>query len=163
MGNQVLPACGVAAGPLFTATYLLVGTELITSRFTTPSVHLPWGPAGRAQTVSFISAGLLSLALSVGLWHAGPTRWGALLVGIWAVALMAQASSGRIQYGVTRPRTDPAHRTHHWLDLAVGARRTDPAHLNARALPSAKARRHQRNGPCPPTGESETAQARDAE
>ncbi|MBT2424107.1 DUF998 domain-containing protein [Streptomyces sp. ISL-22] len=89
MGNQVLLACGVAAGPLFTTTYLLMGVKqrgYKSSRHPVSSLAL--GPAGWVQTMSFISAGLLSLALSAGLWRVGPSRWGALLVGLWAVGLV---------------------------------------------------------------------------
>ncbi|MGP3974031.1 DUF998 domain-containing protein [Streptomyces sp. 8N114] len=89
MGNQLLLACGMAAGPLFTATYVLVGVR---RRGYKPLRHpissLALGPAGWSQTVSFICAGLLSLALSVGLWRDGPSRWGALLIGVWAVGLV---------------------------------------------------------------------------
>ncbi|WP_405845469.1 DUF998 domain-containing protein [Streptomyces platensis] len=82
-------ACGVAAGPLFTATYLLVGFKRRDYKsLRHPVSSLALGPAGWAQTVNFISAGLLSLALSVGLWRVGPSCWGALLMGIWAVGLL---------------------------------------------------------------------------
>ncbi|MGW2386898.1 DUF998 domain-containing protein [Streptomyces sp. NPDC001658] len=55
------------------------------------------GRAGWAQTVNFFLAGLLSLGFAVGLWQVGPSRWGALLIGTWAVGLL----------GAGAFRTDP--------------------------------------------------------
>lgn len=55
------------------------------------------GRAGCAQTVSFLFAGLLPLIFAVGLWRVGPSRWGALLIGVWAVGLL----------GAGAFRTDP--------------------------------------------------------
>ncbi|MEV3988335.1 DUF998 domain-containing protein [Streptomyces sp. NPDC049837] len=89
MDDHILLGCGVAAGPLFTAAYLLAGAgrrDYASLRH--PISSLALGPAGWTQTMSFISAGLLSLALSVGLWRVGASRCGALLVGIWAIGLM---------------------------------------------------------------------------
>ncbi|MDC0772411.1 DUF998 domain-containing protein [Streptomyces sp. HD] len=89
MGNQALLACGVAAGPLFTAAYLLVGAGRRDYRsLRHPVSSLALGPAGWVQSVSFLCAGLLSLAFSAGLWRAGPSRRGALLIGVWAVGLV---------------------------------------------------------------------------
>lgn len=98
MSNQVLLACGMAAGPLFTLTYLWEGASRVGYR---PSRHpvssLSLGRARSAQPVNFLLAGLLSLLFAVGLWDAGPSRWGALLVGVWAVGLL----------GAGAFRTDP--------------------------------------------------------
>jgi hypothetical protein len=45
-------------------------------------------PQRWVQTVNFLFAGLLSLVFAVGLWHVGPFRWGAVLIGVWAVGLL---------------------------------------------------------------------------
>ncbi|RCG16787.1 DUF998 domain-containing protein [Streptomyces diacarni] len=98
MGDQPLLACGMAAGPLFTATYLLEGAGRVhykSSRHPVSSLAL--GPAGWAQTANFLVAGLLSLLFAVGLWRTGPSHWGALLIGVWAVGLL----------GAGAFRTDP--------------------------------------------------------
>jgi hypothetical protein len=98
MGNQVLLACGIAAGPVFTLAYLLAGTSRVDYQpFRHPVSSLSLGRAGWAQTVNFLFVGLLSLIFAVGLWHNGPSRWGALLMGIWAVGLL----------GAGAFRTDP--------------------------------------------------------
>ncbi|NGO12054.1 DUF998 domain-containing protein [Streptomyces sp. HC44] len=98
MGNQTLLACGMAAGPLFTVAYLLAGASRVDYK---PSRHpvssLALGRAGWAQTVNFLFTGLLSLIFAVGMWRAGTSRWGALLIGVWAVGLL----------GAGACRTDP--------------------------------------------------------
>lgn len=53
-----------------------------------PVSSLSLGRSGWTQTVNFLFAGLLSLIFAVGLWRAGPSRWGALLIGVWAVGLL---------------------------------------------------------------------------
>ncbi|KDN79204.1 DUF998 domain-containing protein [Streptomyces olindensis] len=89
MGNQVLLACGMAAGPLFTIAYLVEGAGRVGYRpLRHPVSSLALGRAGWAQTVNFLFAGLLSLIFAVGLWRDGPSRWGALLIGAWAVGLL---------------------------------------------------------------------------
>ncbi|MFD8424576.1 DUF998 domain-containing protein [Streptomyces sp. NPDC059466] len=89
MGTQVLLACGMAAGPLFTLAYLLEGAGRPGYKpLRHPVSSLALGPTGWVQTVNFVLAGLLSLAFAVGLWHAGPSHWGALLIGVWAAGLL---------------------------------------------------------------------------
>ncbi|MFI5678039.1 DUF998 domain-containing protein [Streptomyces cellulosae] len=98
MGNQALLACGMAAGPLFTLAYLLEGTSHVDYHpFRHPVSSLSLGRAGWVQTVNFLLAGLLSLLFAAALWHVGPSRWGALLIGVWAVGLL----------GAGAFRTDP--------------------------------------------------------
>jgi hypothetical protein len=98
MGNQLLLACGALAGPLFTATYLLAGaTRADYKSLRHPISSLTLGHARWAQTVSFLCAGLLSLAFATGLWQVGPSRWGALLIGVWGTGLL----------GAGTFRTDP--------------------------------------------------------
>ncbi|MFD7065462.1 DUF998 domain-containing protein [Streptomyces sp. NPDC059906] len=98
MGNQVLLACGMAAGPLFTVAYLLEGASRVGYKpFRHPVSSLTLGRAGLAQTASFLCTGLLSLLFAVGLWDTGSSRWGALLIGVWAVGLL----------GAGAFRTDP--------------------------------------------------------
>ncbi|WP_327706939.1 DUF998 domain-containing protein [Streptomyces decoyicus] len=89
MGNQVLLACGMAAGPVFTLAYLLEGASRVDYQpFRHPVSSLSLGRAGWAQTVNFLCVGLLSLIFSVGLWNVGPSRCGALLMGTWAAGLL---------------------------------------------------------------------------
>ncbi|NGO40947.1 DUF998 domain-containing protein [Streptomyces ureilyticus] len=98
MGNQLLLACGVLAGPLFTATYLLAGaTRADYKSLRHPISSLTLGHARWAQTVNFLCTGLLSLASAAGLWQVGPSRWGALLIGVWGIGLL----------GAGTFRTDP--------------------------------------------------------
>lgn len=94
----MLLVCGMAAGPLFTIAYLLEGAGRVGYRpLRHPVSSLALGRAGWAQTLNFLCAGLLSLIFAVGLWRDGPSRWGALLIGAWAVGLL----------GAGAFRTDP--------------------------------------------------------
>jgi hypothetical protein len=96
--NQVLLVSGMAAGPLFTLAYLLKGASRVDYKpFRHPVSSLTLGRAGWAQTANFFFAGSLSLIFAVGLWRVGPSRWGALLIGVWAVGLL----------GAGAFRTDP--------------------------------------------------------
>jgi hypothetical protein len=98
VANQVLLVSGMAAGPLFTLAYLLAGAGRVDYKpFRHPVSSLALGRAGWAQTVNFFLAGSLSLIFAVGLWRAGSSRWGALLIGVWAVGLL----------GAGAFRTDP--------------------------------------------------------
>ncbi|MEV4296726.1 DUF998 domain-containing protein [Microbispora rosea] len=90
MVDQLLLACGLVVGPLFTVAYL---TEGATRAYYRPRRHpiscLAIGDRGWTQTANFFVAGLLSLAFAVGLWRAGPSHWGALLVGVWAIGMLS--------------------------------------------------------------------------
>ncbi|WP_433177962.1 DUF998 domain-containing protein [Actinoallomurus sp. CA-150999] len=89
MADRILLACGVAAGPLFTAAYLLEGaTRAHYKPLRHPVSSLALGDHGWTQTANFIVAGLLSLAFAAGLWRVGTSRWGSLLVGVWAIGLL---------------------------------------------------------------------------
>ncbi|MFF4019346.1 DUF998 domain-containing protein [Streptomyces sp. NPDC001843] len=89
MGNQALLACGMAAGPVFTVAYLVEGARRAGYKSVRhPVSSLALGRTGWVQTVSFLLAGLLSLVFAVGLWGVGPSRWGAALIGAWAVGLL---------------------------------------------------------------------------
>jgi hypothetical protein len=73
--------CGLAAGPVFTATFLLEGATRDGYR---PRRHpvssLALGPRGWIQTANFTVTGTLFLAGAAGLWRAartGPSRAGA--------------------------------------------------------------------------------------
>lgn len=103
MGNQVLLACGMAAGPLFTVAYLLQGASRVGYRpFRHPVSSLAFGRAGWVQTVNFLLAGLLPLVFAVGLWRVGFSRWGALLIGAWAVGLLGAGAFGQIRWPTQR-------------------------------------------------------------
>ncbi|MEU8893879.1 DUF998 domain-containing protein [Streptomyces sp. NPDC048442] len=89
MGNQVLLTCGVVAGPLFTLVYLLAGARRADYEpFRHPVSSLALGRGAWVQTANFFLTGSLSLLFAVGLWRAGPSGWGAVLVGAWAVGLL---------------------------------------------------------------------------
>ncbi|MFF8016386.1 DUF998 domain-containing protein [Streptomyces sp. NPDC007929] len=89
MVDQTLLACGVAAGPLFTAAYLLEGASRADYKpLRHPVSSLTLGRSGYMQTVNFLFAASLSLIFAVGLWRAGPSHWGALLIGVWAAGLL---------------------------------------------------------------------------
>ncbi|MFB9876782.1 DUF998 domain-containing protein [Planobispora siamensis] len=92
-----LLACGVIAGPLFVATFLIAGAARADyDPLRHPVSSLALGGAGWIQSVNFILAGLLTLAFTVGLRRVlrtatGPARgsfWGPLLIGGWAVGLV---------------------------------------------------------------------------
>ncbi|GAA0391555.1 DUF998 domain-containing protein [Microbispora corallina] len=89
MTDRLLLVCGLVAGPLFTVAYLVEGaTRAHYKVLRHPVSSLALGDHGWTQTVNFFVGGLLSLAFAVGLWRAGPSHWGALLVGAWAIALL---------------------------------------------------------------------------
>ncbi|GIH98236.1 DUF998 domain-containing protein [Planobispora takensis] len=95
--TERLLACGVIAGPLFVATFLIAGaTRAHYDPLRHPVSSLALGGAGWVQTADFILAGLLTLAFGVGLRRVlraatGPARgslWGPLLIGVWAIGLI---------------------------------------------------------------------------
>ncbi|MCX5205259.1 DUF998 domain-containing protein [Streptomyces sp. NBC_00237] len=90
MSDDLLLLCGVASGPLFTAVYLLTGAlRPDYNSLRHPVSSLSIGRTGWVQVVNFLGcAVLLSSAFAVGLWREGPSRWGAVLIGLWAVGLL---------------------------------------------------------------------------
>jgi hypothetical protein len=94
-----LLACGLIAGPLFIALVLVQalarpGFDL--SRH--PLSMLSLGDLGWIQVISFIGAGLLSIAYAIGIRRAlHPGRaatWGPLLIGGWGLGLIAAGLFG---------------------------------------------------------------------
>jgi hypothetical protein len=64
--------CGLAAGPVFTATFLLEGATRDGYRpLRHPVSSLALGPRGWVQTANFTVTGTLFLAGAAGLWRAG--------------------------------------------------------------------------------------------
>ncbi|WP_182875094.1 DUF998 domain-containing protein [Microbispora sp. H10670] len=89
MLDRLLLGCGLVVGPLFTVTYLVEGATRAGYRsLRHPVSSLAIGDRGWTQTTNFFVGGLLCLAFAVGLWRAGPSHWGALLVGVWAIGLL---------------------------------------------------------------------------
>ncbi|MEU8193019.1 DUF998 domain-containing protein [Microbispora amethystogenes] len=89
MLDRLLLTCGLVAGPLFTVAYLTEGALRAHYRpLRHPVSSLAIGDRGWTQTVNFMVGGLLSLAFAAGLWRAGPSLWGASLVGVWAFGLL---------------------------------------------------------------------------
>src|SRR5215204_6881540 len=91
--TKTLLACGAIAGPLFVLVFLLEGaTRANYDPLRHPVSSLALGDYGWVQSANFVVAGLLTLALSVGLRRAlrlgkGST-WGPLLVGVYAIGLV---------------------------------------------------------------------------
>lgn len=90
-----LLVCGVIAGPLFVAAFLVQGAirpDYNPLRNSISTLELG-SEFGWIQSLNFIVAGLLMLAFAVGVRRAlqpqkGST-WGPLLIGLWAVGLIA--------------------------------------------------------------------------
>jgi len=86
--------CGMVAGPLFVVVFLVEGaTRADYSPSRHPVSSLALGDLGWVQSATFVVAGLLTLAFAIALRHALPvrgegSRFGATLVGIWAIGLI---------------------------------------------------------------------------
>jgi hypothetical membrane protein len=92
--TRALLTCGVVAGPLFVATFLVEGAVRADySPLRHPVSSLELGPGGWVQRLNFVVAGLLYVAFATGLLRtcrggAGTSRWGSLLVGAHGVGLI---------------------------------------------------------------------------
>ena len=84
-----LVACGLVAGPLFTAVFLLAGAFKGSGydALRHPVSSLALGDHGWVQTANFLVAGALTVAFAIGLWRSG-LRAGAVLIGIWGIGLV---------------------------------------------------------------------------
>ncbi|MFG6191561.1 DUF998 domain-containing protein [Nonomuraea sp. JJY05] len=81
--------CGVAAGPLFVIAFLVQGAlRPHYDPLRHPVSSLALGPGGWVQAVSFVVAGLLTLAFAAGLRRALRRVWGPVLVGVWGAGLI---------------------------------------------------------------------------
>jgi Protein of unknown function (DUF998) len=88
--------CGVAAGPVFVAVFLLEGTARDNYRpLRHPVSSLALGPRGWVQTGNFAAAGMLFLAGAAGLARAGDTaatsRAAPALIGAAGAGLIGSA------------------------------------------------------------------------
>ncbi|MGW0805335.1 DUF998 domain-containing protein [Nonomuraea sp. NPDC002799] len=94
--TALLLLCGVVAGPLFVILFLVQGAVRPDYDWLRhPVSSLALGAGGWVQTVNFIVAGVLFIALAAGLRRAlegsGQVRgslWGPILVGVWGVMLI---------------------------------------------------------------------------
>ena len=91
--TKALLVCGAIAGPLFVVGFLFEGaTRANYDPLRHPVSSLALGDYGWVQSANFVVAGLLTLALSVGLRRAlrlgKSSTWGPLLVGVWALGLL---------------------------------------------------------------------------
>jgi hypothetical protein len=92
-----LLACGILAGPLFLAAWLL---QAFTREGFDPSRHplslLSLGELGWIQIANFVVTGLLYVACAIGMWrvlHPGRSgTWGPLLVGGFGIGLILAGS-----------------------------------------------------------------------
>ncbi|MBB5079289.1 DUF998 domain-containing protein [Nonomuraea endophytica] len=85
MNTRALLGCGVVAGPVFVASFLLQGAVLAGyDPLRHPVSSLALGPYGWVQSASFIGCGLLVVALAVALTG----LWGRLLLGVWGLSLV---------------------------------------------------------------------------
>lgn len=93
MKTKTLLTCGAIAGPLFVSVFLLDGAVRANyDPLRHPVSSLALGDSGWTQTANFLVAGLLTLAFAAGLRRAfrplKGSRWGPLLVGVWAIGLL---------------------------------------------------------------------------
>ncbi|MCO1657141.1 DUF998 domain-containing protein [Pseudonocardia humida] len=88
--------CGVAAGPVFIATFLVAGaTRADYDPLRHPVSLLALGPDGWVQVANFLIAGVLSGAAAVGLARgpvAARTRVGPILVGAAGLGLLGSGA-----------------------------------------------------------------------
>ena len=91
--TKTLLVCGVIAGPLFVAAFLIEGaTRTGYDPLRHPVSSLAFGDWGWTQRANFLITGLLTLAFAVGLRRVlrplgGPTG-GTLMVGAYAIGLL---------------------------------------------------------------------------
>jgi hypothetical protein len=86
-----LLSCGVIAGPLFVATFLIEGSlKPDYDPIRHPVSSLALGPNGWTQVVNFLVTGLLTVAFAAGLVQFSGVRRkiGAVLIGIWGIGLI---------------------------------------------------------------------------
>lgn len=95
--TRALLRCGIAAGPLFDAIFLLEGAATADyNALRHPVSSLALAPAGWLQVANFLIAGTLYLASAVGLWRTRRTEIGTRV----GVILIAAAAVGLIGSGV---------------------------------------------------------------
>ena len=94
--HKHLLAGGIVAGPLFMASIMIHGALKPDYNWLRhPASSLALGPYGWIQSLTFIAAGLLTLAFAMVLWRTlrksapAGTTWGPLLIGWWAIMLIA--------------------------------------------------------------------------
>ena len=129
----MLLVCGVIAVPLFVVTFLAEGaTRAGYDPLRHPVSSLPLGDYGWMQTANFGVAGLLTLALAVGMRRAfRPLKrsiWGPLLVGVWGIGLIGAGIFPRVPVSDYPPGTPDQLRGYGWhgvlRDLAFSLRGT---------------------------------------
>jgi len=93
--TKLLLACGVIAGPLFVAVFLIAGaTRPGYDAITSAVSQLALGDRGWLQTLNFLVGGSLLIAFGVGLWRTAPdnaivSRLGPSLIGLVGIGLVA--------------------------------------------------------------------------
>ncbi|MFI6504904.1 DUF998 domain-containing protein [Nonomuraea typhae] len=85
-----LLGCGVVAGPVFVAAFVVQGAVREGyDPLRDPVSSLALGPAGWVQSAAFIVCGLLTVAFAAGLRPAlHGARWGPSLIGVWGLSLI---------------------------------------------------------------------------
>lgn len=93
--TKLLLACGVIAGPLFVAVFLIAGaTRPGYDAITLAVSQLALGDRGWLQTLNFLVSGSLLIAFGVGLWRTAPdnaigSKLGPSLIGLVGIGLIA--------------------------------------------------------------------------
>jgi hypothetical protein len=91
--TKMLLICGVVAGPLFVAVFLIEGaTRANYNPLRHPISSLALSGRGWVQIANFIASALLTIAFAIGLHRTlpplGGSIWEALFVGMWGVGLL---------------------------------------------------------------------------
>ena len=126
--NARLLACGIVAGPLFLAVWLI---QALTREGFDPTYHplslLSLGDLGWIQIANFVVTGALYVACAVGMWRVlRPGRggtWGPRLVGALAVGLIVSGvflTDAGAGFPPGAPAGAPGHITWHGILHEVG-------------------------------------------
>jgi hypothetical protein len=87
--RRALLTCGVVAGPLFVAAFLLEGSlRAGYDPLRHPVSSLSIGDAGWTQTTNFLITGALVVVFALGLWLRGSGPWTPALVALVGVGLL---------------------------------------------------------------------------
>jgi len=129
LSATALLVCGVIAGPLFVAVFVIEGAtrpSYYPLRSSVSSLSLTG--SGWMQSLDFIVAGLLTLAFAAGVRRVRPQQasvWGPLLIGLWGIHLVvagvfATDPDSGYPPGVPIPDHPTVHGLLHDISVAFG-------------------------------------------